>query len=605
MPINKLLTYLTEQTFIYSLIWRHFNSTMKTPKIKYLISFFLLILPTITVFQVQADDLGSNKSLTYAEVIAKYKALDSLYEDAKMITYGRTDCGVPLHLFVITTTHVFDPWRLHELNKCVLFINNGIHPGEPDGIDASIQLATDLLSKPLYKRLLENVVVCIIPVFNIDGALQRSCCSRANQNGPDEYGFRANALNLDLNRDFVKSDSKSTKTMINILRQWDPDVIVDTHVSDGADYQYTMTLIAEQHNKLQKDLGKFMHQKLTPALYSKMKELNDEMSPYIQHLENQSIPDSGIVAFLETPRYLCGYASLFHAFCYTSEAHMLKPFYQRKKSTYNLLSSFVELCDEYGEKIIETRKLAISESMKKKYYLFNWKCDTAQFELMDFKGYEARFKASTVTDENRLYYDRTKPYKKKIRYYNSYYASDSIAIPRYIYIPQAYDNLIQLLHLNGIEFNRMQMDSTATVTATFITDYKTVSSPAEGHYLHYNIKTRTQEREYSLHKNDYLISLPQKNMGYILETLTSRASDSYFCWGFFDSFLQQKEWFSDYLYEDQAADLLQKDPQLKADFEKWKSENPGIDAYSKLNYIYRNSNSFEKTYMRYPVFFIY
>jgi hypothetical protein len=94
-------------------------------------------------------------------------------------------------------------------------------------------------------------------------------------------------------------------------------------------------------------------------------------------------------------------------------------------------------------------------------------------------------------------------------------------------------------------------------------------------------------------------------MGYILETLTPRAIDSYFCWGFFDSFLQQKEWFSDYLYEDQAADILQKDPQLKADFEKWKSENPGIDAYSKLNYIYRKSNNFEKTYMRYPVFFIY
>ena len=522
-----------------------------------------------------------------------------------MITYGRTDCGEPLHLFVITSTGVFDPKRLHELNKCILFINNGIHAGEPDGIDASIQLATDLLEKPLYKRLIENVVVCIVPVFNIDGALQRGCCSRANQNGPYEYGFRANALNLDLNRDFVKSDSKSTKTLINILRQWDPDVIVDTHVSDGADYQYTMTLIAEQHNKLQKDIGKLMQQKLTPALYSKMKDLNDEMSPYVQHLENQNIPDSGIVAFLETPRYLCGYASLFHAFAYTSEAHMLKPFSLRKKSTYNLLSTFVELCNEYGEKIIETRKLAEREAMKKQYFLFNWKCDTTQFDLLDFKGYKAGFKTSQVTDEQRLFYNQTMPYKKKIRYYNTYYASDSIEIPRYIYIPQAYDNLIQLLHLSGVEFNRMQMDSTAIVTATYITDYQTAKSPKEGHYLHYDIKTSKQQREISLHKNDFLISLPQKNMGYIMETLTPQACDSYFCWGFFDSFLEQKEWISDYLYEDQAAELLKKDTHLKTNFEKWKLENPGIDAYSKLNYIYRNSSDFEKTFMRYPVFFIY
>src|SRR4051812_13996796 len=188
-------------------------------------------LTTSTCFFISVlCSFAQNRSLTYYEAISAYKRLDSLYDEAKMYTYGRTDCGEPLNLFVISKSKIFKPSSIHSSGKCMLMINNGIHPGEPDGIDASVMLATDLLSKPQYKEILENVVVCIIPVFNIDGTLERGCCSRVNQDGPEEYGFRANAKNLDLNRDFSKADARNTQSLISILRNWNPDVLVDTHV---------------------------------------------------------------------------------------------------------------------------------------------------------------------------------------------------------------------------------------------------------------------------------------------------------------------------------------------------------------------------------------
>lgn len=99
---------------------------------------------------------------------------------------------------------VFEPEQIRKQNKRILLINNGIHPGEPEGIDASMMLARDLLEN---KSLPKDVVICIIPVYNIDGMLNRGL-SRVNQNGPEAYGFRGNYQNLDLNRDFIKLDLK-------------------------------------------------------------------------------------------------------------------------------------------------------------------------------------------------------------------------------------------------------------------------------------------------------------------------------------------------------------------------------------------------------------
>ena len=129
----------------------------------------------------------------------------------------------------------------------------GIHPGEPDGIDASMMLVRDIVLRKL--RLPDNVVLAFIPVYNIGGCLNRSAFSRANQNGPKEYGFRGSAQNLDLNRDFTKCDSKEAKAFAAIFHLLDPDILIDNHVSDGADYQHTMTLLTTQYNKLGAGLG--------------------------------------------------------------------------------------------------------------------------------------------------------------------------------------------------------------------------------------------------------------------------------------------------------------------------------------------------------------
>ena len=164
-------------------------------------------------------------------------------------------------------------------NKIVILINNGIHAGEPDGIDASMMLARDIVNKKV--TLPKNVVLAFIPIYNIGGCLNRNSTSRVNQNGPVEYGFRGNSQNLDLNRDFIKCDSRETMSFANIFQNLNPDIFIDNHVSDGADYQHTMTLLTTQYDKLGGDLGNWLKNNFEPSIYHNMKEKGWDLIPYV------------------------------------------------------------------------------------------------------------------------------------------------------------------------------------------------------------------------------------------------------------------------------------------------------------------------------------
>src|ERR1700743_2738407 len=152
---------------------------------------FLTANAQLTPFELSKD---KNYTATYSEVIAYYQKLAAANPQMKLINYGTSDVGKPLTLVVLSRDKVFDPALVKKQNKKVLLINNGIHPGEPEGIDASMMLVRDMLQN---NKLPKDVVLCFIAVYNIDGCLNRGV-ARINQNGPRAYGFRGNYKNLDL-----------------------------------------------------------------------------------------------------------------------------------------------------------------------------------------------------------------------------------------------------------------------------------------------------------------------------------------------------------------------------------------------------------------------
>ena len=549
----------------------------------------------ITVF----ESSNGTKTSTYQEVIDFYTQLSETYPSIAIYEMNSTDSGKPLHLITYNTDRSFESEFSNGRNKNILLINNGIHPGESDGIDASMMLLRDLATKKI--KAPKNTVIAVIPVYNIGGALNRNSSTRTNQNGPDEYGFRGNARNYDLNRDFIKADTKNARAFADIFRTVKPDLFIDNHVSNGADYQYTLTHLFTQHNKLGGEIGNYLHTGFMSQLEDSLQNKKWDITPYV-NVFNQ-VPEEGFTQFMDSPRYSTGYASLYNVIGMMVETHMLKPYKQRVEGTYELMKSFISIADRDFEVIKELRKNAGLHFKSGDYYPIQWKVDSTQTSTISFKGFEGEMISSDITGSERLKFDRSKPFTKDVTYYNYFTPTDSIIIPEKYIIPQGYWNVIELLKANKIKYSKVPNDTIINAEVYSIKNYQTYSNAYEGHYPHYNTQTETKKENVSIFQGDYIVDTNQEGMRYLLETLEPSAIDSFFNWNFFDTILQQKEGFSPYVWEDMALQFLKVNPEIKKKFDLKKSEDSNFSNnwYAQLDWIHKQSPNYEKAHLRYPI----
>ncbi|RLD71597.1 MAG: hypothetical protein DRI98_04710 [Bacteroidetes bacterium] len=546
---------------------------------------------------------ASNETLTWQEAIDMYQWLDEQYEDARLLEVGWTDAGRPLHLFVIDRGRQFSPQEIRESGKSILFINNGIHPGEPCGVDASLKLASDLLSgKDSCAHYLDHTVIAIVPIFNVGGALMRGSFHRANQNGPVEHGFRGNARNLDLNRDFIKLDSRNTQSLVPLLRSWDPDIFVDTHTSNGSDYPYTITLINSHAQRHEPSQARFLDSTLLPFLFEGMDRSPYLMSPYVWSYKRT--PDQGIIAFMDYPRYTSGYVSLYNTLAFTVETHMFKSFEDRVLSTWYLLRETLRFSGLYGSALAEVKRAAWQEKKMRQEFTLQWKLDTSRSDLINFSGYEVKQRKSKVTGQQNYYFDRSAPWEKEIPYYKYFKPIITASVPEYYIVPSAWRQVVERLQLNGVKMEQLSSDSIMELDIYYIESYKTVDQPYNGHYRHYGVETRELREKVQVLAGDWIIPSKQQAIEYLVQTLEPKGYDSFFSWNFFDEVLFRNEYFSPYIFEETAEDLLKNDPELKKEFKEKKKEDSKFaeNGYQQLRFIYERSPWSESTYMRYPVY---
>jgi hypothetical protein len=561
---------------------------------------FLSLVSYSQPIPTRFEQSGGRQTPPYHEIIDWWMKLDQRSGKVKLLTMGMTDANLPLHLAVIANNGDYNFKNIRKNNKRVILVINGIHPGEPDGIDASMLLARDIVINK--QKLPDNVVLAIIPVYNIGGCLNRSPFYRIDQNGPEEKGFRGNSQNLDLNRDFIKNDSKDARAFTEIFHLADPDVLIDNHVSNGADYQHIMTLVTSQHNKLGGVMGEFMNQHFEPGLFSMMKDKGYDLVPYVNVFG--STPDSGWSQFWDSPRYSSGFASLWHSFAFVAETHMLKPYSERVRSTYTLMQSLIDFTAIYSETIKNLRARQKLASRTAQEFVIRWKHDRSRSVNITYKGYAAVRKPSDVSGLPRLYYDRSKPFERQVPFYNFYKPDMTIVKPKAYIIPQGWWKVIDLLKLNKIEMTPLKKDTAIEVEAYRIQDYKSNPRQFEMHHLNTDVVAVAGMQVVKFRKGDMYIPLDQAANRFLVETLEPMAEDSYFAWNFFDAILGQKEGFSGYSFEDIAAEYLATHPELKTKLEQRKATDSTFakSGGAQLNFVYQNSPFFEPSHLRYPVY---
>jgi hypothetical protein len=552
-------------------------------------------------------ELGNqNQTTTLSDCIAWYEDLARQYPRVLQFgVVGTSDAGVPIHAGVVSADGVFDRDALKAAGRPVFFNNNGIHPGEPEGVDACMALVRDFCIEPERLAALGRAVFLFVPLYNVDGSLNRANTSRVNQDGPEQFGFRGNSRHLDLNRDFVKCDTLTAQVFNKLFTSWDPDVMVDTHTSNGADYSYTMTLIHTQADKLGSELGAFLTGTMLPAIYAGMEARGWPTCPYVNPVKDS--PDHGIADFLETARFSTGYAALHHTIGFMPETHMLKPFKDRYESMRALVETALAFTVQHGALIQQLRRAAKDAGRTRAEWPIHWVMDEENTSTFRFKGYEAKYKPSVLGDYSRLYYDRSSPWERDITCYNRFKADVTVSAPKAYIIPQAWREAIERLALNGVRIERVTEDRMQDVAYYHIVSVSSRPNAYEGHMFHDDVQLEKRHTSVQLRAGDVIVPLDQDQARYVVETLEPLAHDSFFRWGFFNSVLEKKEAYSDYVFEDEAEQLLNDEPALAAKFAEWKAANPALlsNQEAVLDFVFANCEKYrEPEWRRYPVFMV-
>lgn len=549
---------------------------------------------------------GSNflSSPPYDETIKYFDQFCALTKCVKKITIGYSAQDREIVCYVVAKDGCFTPNIAVKKNKAIVLIQNGIHPGEIEGKDASMLLLRDILITKQKFYLLDNLVLLVIPIFNVDGHENASPFNRPNQNGPTQQGWRTTAHNLNLNRDYIKADSREMRAFLRFFSHWLPDFIIDNHATNGADYQYHVTYQFEKHCNIYAAQSKWMKEKFIPFVIQKVEEENFLTAPYIDLIQGNI--REGINDSPSLPRYSTGYAALQNRPALLVETHSLKPFKNRVYSTLAMNFHSLEFINAHHKDLIKMNRIADERSIKK--YLFGKSSlpvefsSGKKFDVMNFNGFKSYEEFSSITDSMILKYSE-EPEEFEMPIFNDIKISRKIKLPFAYYVPSEFKDINRILKLHGIKIKTLTEDKPATIHKYVFHNVEFSSFPYEGRFL-VEFETELCAENILLRKNSFVVPCAQRTIRVIANLLEPDAPDSLAKWGFFNAFFERKEYAENYLFDSIAKNILNEDDSLRERFEMMieADEEFRNSPELRMDFIYRNSPYFDKREKVYPIF---
>lgn len=558
-------------------------------------------------WETYAEKTNYKETPRYAETIEFCKRLAKASPLIRYETFGKSGEGRDLPL-IVAAHDTFTPEAARAAGKAVVLIQAGIHAGEIDGKDAGLALLRDAAITKTQSALLDKVVLLFIPIYSVDGHERASPYNRINQNGPKEMGFRANATNLNLNRDYMKADAPETRAWLALWNKWRPDLFIDCHVTDGADYQYNVTYQFERHENATRAVREWEEKVIEGRAVPAAEAAGNLLAPYLEFRDNRDLT-KGIDEFIATPRYSTAYVPLRNAAALLIETHMLKDYRTRVKGTYDFLRAVLAEVNRDPERLHR----AISESERETIEAGSGKRNESasialRMELTDkptpfhLKGVAYKTELSDVSGALRVIFDSSKPLDLTVPFYRDARVAVSVLMPSAYIIPPQWAEVMDVLRAHGLKLQRLSAPLTVDVESYRLREVKWASQSFEGRVMVACKPELVRERR-TYAAGSIIVPMNQRDARVAVHLLEPAAPDSFVAWGFFDSILEQKEFGEDYVVEKLAREMMAKDENLRREFERRVMDDPKFaqSPRARLQFFYERSPYFDKQIGLYPV----
>lgn len=541
----------------------------------------------------------------YNETLEYFTRLASSSPYARLLNIGRSPQGRDIVCLVVSKDKAFTPGKARQTGKPVILVQNGIHAGEIEGKDACMLLLRDMLVYKKDMQLLDSLIIVVIPVINADGHERMSRYNRINQNGPLEMGWRTTAQNHNLNRDLMKSDAPETRTFLKLYNSWLPDFFIDSHTTDGADFQYTLSYSVEMHGNTYQPTSNWLRSNYIPRLEDDLLNAGYLSFPYIGFRSGDFA--QGMIDWAAIPRLTTGYCAIQNRPSALFETHMLKPYKDRVFSTLEALKSTFSFLFANKSKLMQLNAEADRNSVEvlargKAYLPVAFSVSLKDSVEFLFKGYKYSDDSSAIAGARIRRYSADKT-EMKIPYFNKVDNTDSVLSPAAYLIPSEWTDVIDRLELHGIEMERLKKDTMLVVERYRFHDVSFANWPNEGRMQPKSFQYSSYTDTVTVGAGTYMVRTAQRRLRVILNLLEPKAPDSFVSWGFFNPIFERKEYFEDYSMEPIARKMAEEDPKLKAEFEKRLAEDEAFrnSPYQRLNFFYERSRYYDSHLNVYPV----
>lgn len=521
-------------------------------------------------WQTTAEKTDYAKTSRYDEAIEYAKRLDKASELIHYQSIGKSGEGRDIPLLIASSDKSFSPKWAKKTGKAIVFIQAGIHAGEIDGKDAGFALLRDIVITKTRLELLKYVIIIFVPVYNVDGHENWSAYNRINQNGPDEMGFRANSNNLNLNRDYMKADAPETRAWLKLWNEWKPDLFMDCHVTDGADFQYNVTYEYAHFQEVAPSIKTWMEDHFDGIVVPKVEKEGNLLTHYVEFAGREVT--GGIATFIATPRYATGYTPLRNRPGLLIETNVYKSYKSRVRGTYDVLLYFVEEAGNAKSSLFvanitaETQTVERGKSFDEKRQFPLTLSITDKSTPLDFKGLKYTITDSTISAGKEITYT-SEPLNITIPRFDDARVSRSVAPPLAYIVPPQYLEVIELLRLHGIKFTRLQKPLTAEIESYQLSEPKWATNSFENRITLTAKQTPVKETR-TFMAGSIIVPMDQEAANVAIHLLEPNGPDSFLYWGFFNSIFEQKEGGSGYILEKLAREMLTKDPKLQEEFDR-------------------------------------
>jgi murein tripeptide amidase MpaA len=560
-----------------------------------------------------AEESGFKRTGRTDEVTRLCAAFAAAWPRAvRSIEFGRSAEGRPMRALIACRT---DPRRVP-----LLMLQAGIHPGESDGKDAGFIALREMLAESAAPGALARIAILFVPAFNVDGHERFGRWNRPNQNGPEEMGWRTTAQNLNLNRDYTKADAPEMRALLALVREWDPLVCADLHVTDGADFQPDISLQAEPINDGDVQLYA-SGRELRDALIAKLTTQGSMPLPFYPDFAKADDPASGFLLTVYSPRFSTGYFPQRNRFTVLVETHSWKDYATRVRATRNTIIDLAELVAAQGtgwrERVrhADQAAAAIGGTDVVLDYSSRWREGASGVSaapgaggehMIDFPGYAYTREVSAISGEPVTVYDPKKPEIWHVPYRDEVDPTLTVKAPRGGYlVPVAWTgDLMPRLEAHGVHFETLRSARAAlSVEAFRASAAHFASAPFEGR-MRATITGEWHRETQDLLPGALFVPIAQPLARLVMHLFEPQAPDSFAAWGFFNACFEQKEYTEAYVAEQIAQTMLAAQPDLKAQFEQRLKEDPAFASspQQRLNFFLSRHNSWDSRYNLYPVF---